>query len=233
MSRSTPLLSARGLSLAYRAGDSVVQALDGVDFDLDAGEFVAVTGPSGSGKSSLLHLLGGLVAPTSGSIRLAGDRIDGMDDERLSTLRRRKLGFVFQAFNLVEVLSALDNVALPLLIDGMPEEPARERARHLLDRVSLTHRHSHLPAELSGGERQRVAIARALAADPPLVLADEPTGNLDSVQGRKVMELLRELATGPEKALLVVTHDPGHAALADRIVELRDGRVTRTGPGSP
>jgi putative ABC transport system ATP-binding protein len=214
-----------GLTKVYGSGMSRVEALRGIDFTIRSGEFVAVTGPSGSGKSSLLHLLAGLDQPTAGSIRVGDTDLAPLDEDERAHLRRRHIGLMFQSFQLMDTLSAEENVALPLAIGGCPAHEARQRAAGLLERVELGHRRRHRPHELSGGEQQRVAIARALVIEPLLLLADEPTGNLDSVQGRRIMALLRQLVQERRQALCLVTHDAGHAELADRIVELRDGRI--------
>ncbi|MFN0059964.1 MAG: ABC transporter ATP-binding protein [Planctomycetota bacterium] len=207
-------------------GETKVDALNGIDFTLRRGEFVAVMGPSGSGKSTLLHVLAGLVLPDGGSVSVGGNEFAQLDDDALTLLRRRHLGFVFQAFFLVEVLTAIENVALPLLLDGVAEVTALARARALLERMGLAARAAHLPAQLSGGEKQRVAIARAMVHEPLLLLADEPTGNLDSRTGDDVLRLLRELVDAERLSVLMVTHDVRSASYADRIVRLRDGRVT-------
>ncbi len=216
---------ARGLARTYRHGTQTVEALRGVDLAVRRGEFVAVMGPSGSGKSTLLHLLAGLDQPTAGGVLIDGADLAGMNDDELTLLRRRRLGIVFQAFNLIDTLSAEENVALPLVVDGVGEAAALKRARAALGRVGVAERGSHLPGQLSGGEQQRVAIARALVAEPVLVLADEPTGNLDSVSGGQGLALLRRLVDEQKQTLLLVTHDARHAALADRLLRLRDGRV--------
>jgi putative ABC transport system ATP-binding protein len=182
-------------------------------------------GPSGSGKSSLLHLLAGLDHPTAGSIRVGGSDLASLDEDARALLRRRQIGLMFQSFQLLDTLTAEENVALPLAIGGCPADEARQRAARLLDCVGLTHRRQHRPHELSGGEQQRVAIARALVIEPLLLLADEPTGNLDSVQGERIMTLLRQLVKERRQTLCMVTHDANHAALADRIVYLRDGCI--------
>jgi putative ABC transport system ATP-binding protein len=216
---------ARGLARTYRHGTQTVEALRGVDLAVRRGEFVAVMGPSGSGKSTLLHLLAGLDQPTAGSVLIDGTDLARMNDDQLTLLRRRRLGIVFQAFNLIDTLSAEENVALPLVVDGVGEAASLKRARAALERVGVAERGSHLPGQLSGGEQQRVAIARALVAEPVLLLADEPTGNLDSVSGGQVLALLRRLVDEQKQTLLLVTHDARHAALADRLLRLRDGRV--------
>ena len=200
-----------------------MRALNGVDLDVERGEMVAIMGPSGSGKSTLLHLLGALESPTSGTIALAGRHFEGLSDRELTMLRREMIGFVFQFFNLLPALTAEENVLLPALIAGRHDEG--ERARSLLERVGLSERGHHLPAELSGGEQQRVSIARALLMAPELVLADEPTGNLDSHSGAQVLELLGELNRDEGHTIVLVTHDPEAAKVAGRVVRLRDGRV--------
>jgi putative ABC transport system ATP-binding protein len=220
-----PIVQVRGLARAYGNGEARVEALRGIDLDVHHGEFVAVMGPSGSGKSTLLHLIGGLDAPSAGTVRVGGEDLASLDDNRLTLLRRRRLGFVFQAFNLIDTLTAVENVALPLLIDGVSEADASRRALAALDLVDLTARRDHLPGRLSGGEQQRVALARALVTAPLLLLADEPTGNLDSANGDQVMTLLRGLADQRRQTILMVTHNPRHAALADRLLRLHDGRV--------
>jgi putative ABC transport system ATP-binding protein len=219
-----------GVTKVYGAGETRVEALRGVDVTVRPGEFVVVMGPSGSGKSTLLHLLAGLDRPTSGAVRVAGEDLTALDDDRVTVLRRRRIGLVFQAFNLVHVLSSEENVALPLLLDGVAAAEADRRALAALDRVGLAARRSHLPSELSGGEQQRVAVARALATEPALLLADEPTGNLDSARSADLMRLLRGLVDERGQTILMVTHDVHAAALGDRIVWLRDGRVVEEQP---
>jgi putative ABC transport system ATP-binding protein len=213
------------LTKTYGSGETEVRALDGVSIEIAAGEMVAIMGPSGSGKSTLLHLLGALETPTSGEIELAGRRFDGLDDRQLTLLRRDGIGFVFQFFNLLGTLSAEENVLLPALIAGRQDNEMRERARGLLERVGLAPRAEHLPSELSGGEQQRVSIARALLMRPALVLADEPTGNLDSHSSREILDLLGELNRDEGHTIVMVTHDPAAAATAGRVVFLRDGEV--------
>jgi putative ABC transport system ATP-binding protein len=217
------VLVVAGLTKVYGSGLTRVEALRGIDLTIGRGEFVAVMGPSGSGKSSLLHLLAGLDRPTSGSIRVGGVDLAPLDEDERALMRRRQIGLMFQSFQLLDTLTAEENVALPLAIGGRPAGEARDRAARLLGRVDLAHRRQHRPHELSGGEQQRVALARALVTEPLLLLADEPTGNLDSVQGERVMALLRKLVDQSRPALCMVTHDPDHAAMADRIVCLRDG----------
>jgi putative ABC transport system ATP-binding protein len=221
----TTAVMVEGLEKSFGEGATRVAALAGVDLTVPAGEFLAIMGPSGSGKSTLLHLMGGLDAPTRGRVTVEESDLAGLDDDRLTVLRRRRIGFVFQAFNLVQVLTARENTALPLLIDGMAEHQADERALAAMDRVQVAHRADHRPGELSGGEQQRVAIARALVTEPAVVLADEPTGNLDRRTGDHVLTLLRELCDVHGQTVVMVTHDPRDAARADRIVRLEDGRI--------
>ena len=218
-----PVLVATGLEKTFGEGSAAVRALAGVSLEVRRGEIVAIMGPSGSGKSTLLHLLGALETPSAGRIELGGERYDGLDDAGLTRVRRDRIGFVFQFFNLLPALTAAENVLLPALIAGERGERSRGRAKALLDRVGLGARLEHLPSELSGGEQQRVSIARALLRDPELVLADEPTGNLDSRSSAEVLALLRELSRSEEQTVVMVTHDPGAAAVADRVVFLRDG----------
>ncbi len=219
---SGPVLRARGLHKEYGRAASLVRAVDGVDLDVAAGETLAVMGPSGCGKSTLLHLLGGLDRPTSGEIWLAGERVDQMSERGLARLRRDTVGFVFQAFHLMDELTAVENVELPALLAGRSPRAARRRATELLDRVGLADRARFLPTALSGGQRQRVAIARAMVADPLLVLADEPTGNLDSEATVEVLRLFDSLHQAGQ-TLVIVTHDSRIAATADRLVGMRDG----------
>ena len=220
-----PALRTHELEKIFGSGETAVHALDGVSIEIGTGEMVAIMGPSGSGKSTLLHLLGALETPTGGEIALGGERYDGLDDAGLTRLRRDRIGFVFQFFNLLPALSAEENVLLPALIAGRRDDAIRERAHRLLERVGLGARTTHLPSELSGGEQQRVSIARALLTEPELVLADEPTGNLDSRSSADVLELLSDLNRTEGQTLVIVTHDPGAAAIARRVIFLRDGRV--------
>jgi putative ABC transport system ATP-binding protein len=214
-----------GLTRRYKMGDAFVDALRGVDLTIARGEFVALVGPSGSGKSTVLNLIGGLDRPTSGQVWINGTELSASDEQTLTRHRRQHVGFVFQTFNLLPRLTAEENVALPLMFSGVPEKERRARARALLERVGLGPRLTHRPTQLSGGEQQRVAIARALIGQPALLLADEPTGNLDTNNGAEIMALLKELNQERGLTLLVVTHDPEVAAFADRIVKLRDGQV--------
>jgi ABC-type lipoprotein export system ATPase subunit len=216
------VLRARGSRKDYGHGEALVRAVDGVDLEVASAETVAMMGPSGCGKSTLLHLLGGLDRPSGGEIWLGGQRLDQMNEKAMARLRRDAVGFVFQAFHLMEELTAAENVELPALLAGRSPRAARHRAAELLDRVGLAHRAGHLPSALSGGQRQRVAIARALANDPLVVLADEPTGNLDSEATLDVLRLFESLRAAGQ-ALVVVTHDARIAATADRLVSMRDG----------
>ena len=223
---SEPLaIDARGLTKTYGAGDIEVHALRGVDLQVERGEFVAIMGPSGSGKSTLLHILGALETPTSGTVAVGGSRYDGFDDKELTRFRRDHIGFVFQFFNLLGSLSAVENVILPALIAGRHEQELRDRAMELLGIVGLGDRAEHLPSELSGGEQQRVSVARALLLSPELVLADEPTGNLDTRAGRGILRLLRTVSDSAGHSIVMVTHDPSAAAAARRVVFLRDGEI--------
>lgn len=208
----------------YRAGDVETTALDAIDLQIEAGEYVAITGPSGCGKSTLLGLLGLLDTPTSGSYRLQGEEVAGKPPRELAAIRRGRIGFVFQSFNLVDDLTVRDNVQLALRYGDLPEKAQRARVAEVLERLGMAHRAAHHPSQLSGGQQQRVAIARAIAARPALLLADEPTGNLDTAHGQDVMQLLREL-NEEGTTLLMVTHSAEHAALASRTVRLLDGRV--------
>jgi putative ABC transport system ATP-binding protein len=218
----TALLRARGLRKHYGRGDGLVRAVDGVDLDVAPGETVAVMGPSGCGKSTLLHLLGGLDRPSGGELSLAGRRLDQMGEKALARMRRTAVGFVFQAFHLMEELIAVENVELPALLAGRSPRAARRRAAELLERVGLADRASFLPSALSGGQRQRVAIARALSNEPLVIFADEPTGNLDSAATLDVLRLFENLHEAGQ-TLVIVTHDPRIAATADRLVSMRDG----------
>ena len=226
MPDASPLaVEIQALEKVYGTGAAATHALGGVDATFAAGEFVAIMGPSGSGKSTLLHIVGALESPTAGSVRIAGRELGGLDDGELTRLRREHIGFVFQFFNLLPSLTALENVLLPALIARDTGRERRTRARDLLRRVGLEDRAEHLPNELSGGEQQRVSIARALLLSPELLLADEPTGNLDSRAGAQVLALIRELSRDEGHTVAMVTHDPSAAAIADRVIFLRDGRV--------
>jgi ABC-type lipoprotein export system ATPase subunit len=222
LSHVGPILRARGLEKEYGQGDGVVRALDAVELEVAPGETLAVMGPSGCGKSTLLHLLGGLERPSHGEVWLTGRRIDRLSEKELARLRRHAIGFVFQAFHLMEELTAAENVEMPALLAGRSPRAARRRAAELLERVALKDRSEHLPSALSGGERQRVAIARAPRNEPLVVLADEPTGNLDSAATLDVLRLLDSLRSAGQ-TLLIVTHDSRIAATADRLISMRDG----------
>jgi putative ABC transport system ATP-binding protein len=219
------VVKAVGLTRRFKMGNTMVDALRGVELTITRGEFVALVGPSGSGKSTVLNLIGGLDRPTSGEVWINGVELSDSDERTRTRYRREQVGFVFQTFNLLPRLTAEENVALPLMFSGVPHKERLARARKLLERVGLGHRLTHRPTELSGGEQQRVAIARALVGEPALILADEPTGNLDTAIGQEIMTLLRELNDERGVTLLVVTHDPEVAAFADRVVGLRDGTV--------
>ncbi|MFI7666630.1 ABC transporter ATP-binding protein [Nocardia sp. NPDC049526] len=218
------MLELTDITKEYRVGEQVVRALDGISLRIESGEFTSIIGPSGSGKSTLLHLLGALDTPDSGSIRFQGAEIGGLDDERQSEFRRHRVGFIFQFFNLLPTLTAWENVAIPKLLDGTGLRKAKPRALELLDLVGLSERAAHRPAELSGGQMQRVAVARALIMDPPLILADEPTGNLDSKTGASILKLLGDIA-GNGNSVVMVTHDMGAIEYCDRVITLRDGQI--------
>jgi len=224
------LIDIQQVRRVYKMGENEVVALHGVDVQIDYGEFVTIMGPSGSGKSTLMHLLGCLDRPTSGRYVLDGTAVETMHDLELSRLRNRKVGFVFQSFNLIPQLTVVENVELPLLYSSVPREERRDRAREMLAAVGLSKREEHRPTELSGGECQRTAIARALVNRPPLVLADEPTGNLDSRTGVEIMNIFQKLhAAGT--TLVLVTHDPEVAKWSERVIAMRDGKVEKdTGP---
>ena len=218
-------VEAREVSKVYGEGGAEVHALRGADLVVGSGDFVAIMGPSGSGKSTLLHIVGALETPTGGTVAVGGLHYEGLDDKELTRFRRDHIGFVFQFFNLLGSLSAAENVVLPALIAGDHDPATAGRALELLERVGLGDRAGHVPAELSGGEQQRVSIARALLRSPELILADEPTGNLDTRAGRGVLRLLREMNHEHGQTIVMVTHDPAAAAVSDRVVFLRDGRV--------
>lgn len=218
------VLSARDLYKQYQLGGFQINALNGLNFDVEKGEFVAIMGPSGSGKSTLLHLLGGLDTPSKGQVALTDQIFSELPDKEMTLTRRRNIGFVFQFFNLLPTLSAEENILLPILIDGKTPEDYDERMNQLINLVGLDDRRHHKPDQLSGGEQQRVAIARALVTQPAILLADEPTGNLDTKTGNIIMGLLRRSCDELEQTTIVVTHDPRAAAYADRIVFLRDGQ---------
>ena len=223
-SADQPLIHARSLRKTYQIGDQVVHALDGLDLDIARNEYVALMGPSGSGKSTLMNMLGCLDSPTSGRYVLNGQDVSALDDDALADIRNREIGFVFQTFNLLPRYSALENVALPMIYAGIPREQRETRASEVLTQVGLADRMDHKPNELSGGQRQRVAVARALVMNPSIILADEPTGNLDTTTSLEVMELFSEIQQAGNTVILV-THEEDIAACAHRTVRLRDGKI--------
>jgi putative ABC transport system ATP-binding protein len=227
-----PLIAMEAVTRRYRMGDTTVVALDGVDLRIQTGELVAVVGTSGSGKTTLMNLMGCLDRPSTGSYRLRGRLVEGLDDDELSRLRNREIGFVFQNFQLLSRAPALKNVELPLVYRSVPRAERRARAAAMLDRVGLGHRVSHRSHELSGGQRQRVAIARALVAEPSLLLADEPTGNLDSATQQEIMTLFHDLHRAGH-TIVIVTHEPALAARCPRVIRLADGKVVGDGPPGP
>jgi len=221
------ILTVSNVEKIYEGGRNGVAALKGISFQSQAGDFIALMGPSGCGKSSLLHILGGIDRPTKGSVRLDNVQLDTLNEEEMTRLRRKEIGFIFQFFNLLPTLTVLENIALPLLLDGASERPANQLAENLLIRVGLENRASHYPAELSGGEMQRTAVARALIINPKLVLADEPTGNLDSENGRQVMKLLAEINRDLGVTIILATHSDEAAQFTHRIIRMRDGLIER------
>ena len=222
-----PIIEVRNLTKHFGVGEMAVEVLKGVNLQIEEGEFVALMGPSGSGKSTLMNIIGGIEPPSSGQVLLDGMDIGKLDDEQRTLLRRRRVGFIFQAFNLIPTLNAIENVSLPLQLDGVPWKQAQERAQIALQRVEMGHRLDHVPSKLSGGEQQRVAIARALAIEPVILLADEPTGNLDSRQSSRVTELLRDLAMYSRQTIIMVTHDATVARTAFRLLKFKDGNIER------
>ncbi len=225
------LLSLHEIKRLYHMGGETIAALAGVTFDIKKGEFVAIVGQSGSGKSTLMNILGCLDTPSSGTYKLRGTDVKDLSDDQLSDLRNREIGFIFQSFQLLPRTTALENVELPLVYRGVSSRERRQRAKSALDRVGLGKRMGHRPNELSGGQRQRVAIARALVADPSILLADEPTGNLDSATGKEIMQLFRDLHGGGN-TIIIVTHEPTIAAQCARAIRLADGLVLTDGPGA-
>jgi putative ABC transport system ATP-binding protein len=230
LSDRPPLIALEAVERRYGSGEATVRALAGVDITIHAGEFTAVMGPSGSGKSTCMNIIGALDTPTSGHYRFRGVEVGGLDRDQLALLRRHELGFIFQSFNLLARTSALDNVMLPLVYQGVPRRERVERAFAALTQVGLADRAHHGPAELSGGQQQRVAIARALASEPAVILADEPTGNLDSARSAEIMDLLARLNADRGLTILVVTHEPEMAAWARRVLWFSDGQVAHDGP---
>ncbi len=217
------LIELRDVAKYYNKGSEVVKAIDGINLEVQERGMTAIVGPSGSGKSTLLHMIGAMDRPTRGQVIVAGKSLNGVSEKDLTRFRRETVGFVFQTFNLIPNLTALENVTLPMEFNHVPKEKRVHRAKSLLDRVGLAHRFNHRPNELSGGEMQRVAIARALANNPPLILADEPTGNLDSQAGQMIYELLKEISA--ERTVVVVTHAEPLAQMADTVLHIRDGRI--------
>jgi putative ABC transport system ATP-binding protein len=232
MKETKNILELKSVSRSYGSGHTAVEAVRSADLAIRRGEIVLIMGPSGSGKTTMLSMAGGLLAPTSGEIVMSGQPLSKLDSKGISQLRLRQVGFVFQAFNLLAGLSALENVALVMNLAGRHDSTVERDSRALLARLGLEKRLTHVPADLSGGEKQRVALARALANDPPLILADEPTGNLDSKSGREVMDLLVELAREENKAVVIVTHDPRIVDIADRVLWLEDGLLAPAKPQS-
>ncbi len=222
--RLAKLIEVKDLYKIYNPGENEVRALDGISLSIDRGEFVAIVGHSGSGKSTFMNMLGCLDVPTSGEYFLDGVNVAGMSDDELSDIRNRQIGFIFQGFNLIPSLTAIENVELPLIYRGMPKEERRQLSTEALNRVGLGHRINHRPNQLSGGQQQRVAIARAIAARPPIIMADEPTGNLDTKSGEDVMAILRELSA-EGRTIVLITHDNGIAESANRIIRIIDGKV--------
>ncbi len=219
------IISARGLKRGYRLGTETVWALAGVDLDVYRGEYLSIMGPSGCGKSTLFNIIGGLDAPTEGTVEIDGMRTDKMNQKQIAYLRCRKVGFIFQTFNLIDVMSALENVMLPMTFGGASDEEARRRAGELLDRVGLTGRHDHRPTQLSGGQQQRVAVARSLANMPSILLADEPTGNLDLRTGEEIIALLGSIKAELGITVISATHDHKMLAASDRVLYIEDGRI--------
>jgi len=227
----SPAVQISGLTKRYESGETSVEALKGIDLTIERGEFVAVMGPSGSGKSTLMHILGALETYDDGSVAIGGDEIGGMDDKQLTLLRRDSIGFIFQFFNLLPTMTAEENVMLPSLVAGEKSGALQKRADELLELVGLSNRAKHLPSQLSGGEQQRVSVARSLMRDPALLLADEPTGNLDSKNGASVLDMLRDVQQKAGHTIMMVTHDASAASRASRVVFLRDGLIAGEVPG--
>jgi len=225
--KGAPIIKLENVWKIYEMGKVEVQALRGIDLDILQGEFVAIMGPSGSGKSTLMNMLGALDIPSKGRILLEGKDIAKMSESDLAQLRGKKIGFVFQQFNLMQTLTAMENVMLPMIFQGMPEKARTARAKELLSSLGLGSRLHHRPSEMSGGEQQRVAIARALANDPDIILADEPTGNLDSTTGKQIMDTIRKMHEGSMKTILMVTHDPYVASHAERLLDIMDGKIMK------
>ncbi len=221
------VIEVRNLYKLYRVGDEVVRALDGVNFEIYEGEFCAIVGTSGSGKSTLLNMLAGLEKPTKGTILIAGQQIEQMNEEQLVRFRRENVGFIFQSFHLMGTMNALENVALPLSFQGVPKNIRMKKADAMLELVNLKQHKKHLPNQMSGGQQQRVGVARALVVDPRIIFADEPTGNLDSHTSEEVMELMRKVVKEQHKTLVMVTHDNHLASYADRVFHIMDGKILK------
>ena len=221
------IIKVKHLYKLYRVGDDVVHALDGVDFSIHEGEFCAIVGTSGSGKSTLLNMLAGLEKPTRGEIVIAGEHIEGLNENQLVKFRREHVGFIFQSFHLIGTMNAVENVALPLTFRGIPKEKRLKAADKMLDLVNLKKHKKHLPNQMSGGQQQRVGVARALVMDPQIIFADEPTGNLDSHTSKEVMELMRNVVKKQKKTLIMVTHDNELASYADRVFHIIDGKIVK------
>ena len=221
------VISVKNLYKLYRVGDSYVHALNGVDFEIYKGEFCAIVGTSGSGKSTLLNMLAGLEKPTRGEVVLNGEHIEKMNEEQLVRFRRENVGFIFQSFNLLGTLDAVENVALPLTFRGVPKDVRLKKANHMLDLVKLTKYKKHLPNQMSGGQQQRVGVARALVSDPKIIFADEPTGNLDSHTSEDVMHLMQQIVREQNRTLVMVTHDNHLAEYADRVFHIIDGNIVK------
>jgi putative ABC transport system ATP-binding protein len=225
MKKGGPIIELKNVWKIYEMGDSKVEALRGLNLEIKRGEFVTIMGPSGSGKSTCVNMVGCLDLPSKGKVILDGQDISNLGESELAQIRGKKIGFIFQTFNLINTLNAIENVALPMVFQNLSESDRLKRAKHLLNLVELDHRLYHKPNQMSGGERQRVAIARSLANDPEVILADEPTGNLDSKTGRIVLEFLQKMHRKENKTIIMVTHDPGMAKFSERVVHLRDGQI--------
>lgn len=221
------VIEVKDLYKLYRVGDEVVRALDGVGFEIYEGEFCAIVGTSGSGKSTLLNMLAGLEKPTKGSVVIAGQHIEGLNEERLVKFRRENVGFIFQSFHLLGTMNAVENVALPLSFRGVPRDIRMKKADKMLELVKLKKHKKHLPNQMSGGQQQRVGVARALVVDPKIIFADEPTGNLDSHTSEEVMRLMQQVVREQKKTLVMVTHDSHLATYADRVFHIRDGKILK------
>ena len=219
------ILETKNLCKTYGEGDALVKALDNVSFSVEQGEFIAIVGPSGSGKSTLLHILGGVDVPTSGEVIINGTKISDLDETALAIFRRRQIGLIYQFYNLIPILTVEENLALPLLLDG--RKPDQKQIEMLVEKLGLENRLKHLPNELSGGQQQRVSIGRALLNSPALLLADEPTGNLDSENSKEIIKLLRQFNKENKQTVIIITHDERIALSADRVIEINDGKILR------